>query len=253
MDGQGPPVYVLRMASEPTTDELRGAVVDRAVAITHAAVTTELEMAPANLNMFLHGSQPQAGTLARLRAWYARHYGGGTAFAPFADAFGRLDSGRCAEIRAELERRIVQTSRRSVARAVRMSSDGLQKFLDGPCPATLPWRSFFVGVRAYRPKRLRCIVRELLLRNLRTRLVPYALSTVEGDYDQGSPHPSLNECAQSSAPQRPGRTGRMICYRLQVLLAQEPPEPGSGGSGHLGVTAPSVVAGCRARVRTSYL
>lgn len=136
VDSERRAVYVRRMVPGPTPDELRAAVVDRAVAVTYAVVASELKMARANLNKFLHGSHPQARTLERLHAWYARHYPAGTAFAPLPDAFGRLDSSRSAEIRAEMERRIVRTSRRAVARAVGMSSDGLQKFLDGSVPSS---------------------------------------------------------------------------------------------------------------------
>lgn len=136
MDSERRAVYVLSMVPEPTPDALRAAVVDRAVAVTYAVVASELKMARANLNKFLHGSHPQARTLARLYSWYARHYPDGTALAPLPDAFGRLDSHRSAELRSELERRIVQTSRRAVARAVGMSSDGLQKFPDGSAPSS---------------------------------------------------------------------------------------------------------------------
>lgn len=125
------------MTPEPTTDEIRAAVMHRAVTITYTAVSTELAMSRANLNKFLHGSEPHASTLARMRLWYAQHYPPGTAPAPIADVFGRLSPDRVAKMRAAIDNRIVATSLRAAARAVGMSPSGLQKFLDGSPPGSI--------------------------------------------------------------------------------------------------------------------
>lgn len=125
------------MNRRPTIDELRAAVVSRAVTVTYAVVAAELEMKRANLNKFLHGSRPHARTLARLHDWYAIHFPEGISPTPISDAFGRLSPSQRAALQDALEQEVVRTSRRSVARSVGMSSDGLQKFLDGAPPSSI--------------------------------------------------------------------------------------------------------------------
>ena len=137
VDGAGGPAYVVHMNQEPTIDQLRAAVVDRAVAVTYAVVAEELGMKRASLNNFLHGSRPYAKTLTRMREWYALHYPDGIPPLPISDAFGRLSAAQKTTLQSAVEQEIVRTSRRAVARSVKMSSDGLQKFLDGAPPSTI--------------------------------------------------------------------------------------------------------------------
>lgn len=125
------------MNRRPTIDELRAAVVSRAVTVTYAVVAAELEMKRANLNKFLHGSRPHERTLTRLRDWYAIHFPEGISPTPVSDAFGRLSPSQRAALQDALEQEVVRTSRRAVARSLGMSSDGLQKFLDGAPPSSI--------------------------------------------------------------------------------------------------------------------
>lgn len=125
------------MPPQPTVDELRAAVVRRAAAVSYNVVVTELRMTRANLSKFLHGSNPHSRTLTRMRDWYERYHNEDGPPAPVADAFDRMSSPQALAIRSALEEHIVKTSRRAVARAVGMSPDGLQKFLEGAAPSSI--------------------------------------------------------------------------------------------------------------------
>jgi hypothetical protein len=70
-----------------------------------------------------------------MRDWYALHYPDGISPAPLTDAFGRLSPSQRIKLQNALEQEILRTSRRAVAQSVGMSSDDLQKFLDGARPA----------------------------------------------------------------------------------------------------------------------
>ena len=124
------PSGLVPMHPVPSIDEIRAAVLDQAVAVSYEVVVKEFGMARSNLTKFLHGARPRRRTLARMTEWYVRHYDG-AAPAPLADVFGRLGPLQLAALRFALKKRIERTSQRAVARAVGMSSSGLQKFLGG--------------------------------------------------------------------------------------------------------------------------